>query len=190
MFLYHVAHAVFPAVFVLHAGYRYGWGPGMVGASLAAFGLYVAVVQGALVKPSVNAYGERKVLIFGMLAGILGLLLLAIASTGLMFWLAMPVMALWGFIGPAAQGLMTRLVEPELQGQLQGAGASLMGIGSLVGPTLFTATFALGIKSEWGAPLPGAPYMVAALLLCIALAMALHATRIGATDPIGEGRVS
>ncbi len=177
VFLYHVAHAVFPAVFVLHAGYRFGWGPGMVGLALAGFGICSAIVQGALIKPAVNAFGERAMLLFGMSAGIIGLILLTLAPDSTTFWLGMPLMALWGFIGPSAQGLMTRLVGPDRQGQLQGAGASLMGVASLIGPALFTSAFALGIRPEWGAPLPGAPYLVAAVLLGMALLLAWRVTR-------------
>jgi len=177
VFLYHLAHSVFPAVFVLHAGYRFAWGPGMVGLALAAFGTCSAVVQGLLIKPTVNAFGERAMLLFGMAVGIAGLVLLAITSSELVFWLGMPLMALWGFIGPAAQGLMTRLVGPDRQGQLQGASASLMGIASLIAPTIFTGAFALGIRTDLGAPLPGAPYLVAALLLAFALVLAIRATR-------------
>jgi DHA1 family tetracycline resistance protein-like MFS transporter len=177
VFLYHVAHAVFPAVFVLHAGYRFGWGPGMVGLALAGFGVCSAIVQGGLIKPAVNAFGERTMLLFGMSAGIAGLLLLTLAPDPTTFWLGMPLMALWGFIGPSAQGLMTRLVGADRQGQLQGAGASLMGVASLIGPALFTGAFALGIRPEWGGPLPGAPYLVAAVLLGLALLLAWHVTR-------------
>ncbi|MGE0699189.1 MAG: MFS transporter [Hyphomicrobiaceae bacterium] len=176
IFLYHVAHAVFPAVFVIHAGYRFGWGPGMVGLALAAFGVCAAIVQGGLVKPAVAAFGERAMLIFGMSAGIAGLLVLSLAPNGTVFWVGMPLMALWGFIGPSAQGLMTRLVRADQQGQLQGAGASLMGVASLLGPGLFTGAFAIGISPGWGAPLPGAPYLVAAFLLALALVLAWRVT--------------
>jgi MFS transporter, DHA1 family, tetracycline resistance protein len=115
--------------------------------------------------------------LFGMSAGIVGLLLLTLAPDSTTFWLGMPLMALWGFIGPSAQGLLTRLVGPDRQGQLQGAGASLMGVASLIGPALFTSAFALGIRPEWGAPLPGAPYLVAAVLLGMALFLAWRVTR-------------
>ncbi len=177
MLLYHVAHAVFPAVFVLHAGYRFGWGPDKVGLALAGFGICSTIVQGALIKPAVARFGERAMLIFGMTCGIGGLLLLAFAPDATVFWLGMPIMALWGFIGPSAQGIMTRLVGAEQQGQLQGAGASLMGVASLIGPSLFTGAFALGIAPAWGAPLPGAPYLVAAVLLGLALSLAWRVTR-------------
>ena len=175
MFLFNLAHGVFPAVFVLHAGYRFGWGPGMVGLSLAAFGICSAFVQAVLVRHVVARLGERNALILGMAIGIAGLASMGIAPTSLLFWLTMPVMALWGFIGPAAQAIMTRLVGPEEQGRLQGANSSLIGVASLFAPTLFTSAFAAGIEPSWGAPLPGAAYLVAAALLAIGLAVAIRA---------------
>jgi DHA1 family tetracycline resistance protein-like MFS transporter len=177
IFLYHVAHAVFPAVFVFHAGYRFGWGPGTVGVALAVFGVCSGLVQGVLVKPAVARFGERQMLLFGMGAGILSLAMMALAAHVAAFWLGMLAICLWGFIGPSAQGLMTRLVGPNEQGRLQGANSSLMGLANLIGPGLFTGAFAVGIAPSLGAPLPGAPYLVAAACLGLALAVAVSSTR-------------
>lgn len=177
MFLFNLAHAVFPAVFVLHSGYRFGWGEATVGLALAAFGSCSAIVQGALVRPVISRIGERNALLLGMAFGLCGLLNLAFAPSSLWFWIGTPIMALWGFIGPSAQAMMTRLVKPDEQGQLQGAGASLMGVASLIGPFLFTGSFYLGIDPARGAMLPGAPYLVAALLLAASAAVATRVTR-------------
>lgn len=176
-FLFNLAHAVFPPIFVLHAGYRFGWDVGAVGLALAAFGITGGIVQGALVKQVVGRIGERRAMLLGMACGSVGLFLYAIAPRGWMFLLATPVIALWGFIGPATQGMMTRLVSPSEQGQLQGAGSSLMAVASLIGPTLYTTAFAFGIDSARGAPFPGAPYFVAACLLALAIPVAMRATR-------------
>lgn len=176
MFLFNLSHAVFPAVYVLHAGYRFGWGEATVGLGLAVFGLCMAVVQGALVRPVIARFGERRALLSGMAFGISGFLMMGLASTAPWFWASSPVMALWGLIGPAAQSLTTRLVQPNEQGQLQGAGSSLMGVASLIGPTLFTGSFYLGIDPTRGALLPGAPYLVAATLLACAFVVAARVT--------------
>lgn len=168
MFLFHIAHGVFPAVFVLHAGYRFGWGEGKVGLALAFFGLLAGIVQGALVKPAVARFGERPLLLTGFAGGCIGMAMFALAPSEIWFWLGYPVLALWGFIGPTAQGLMTQEVAPGEQGQLQGAGSSMMGVASLIAPSLFSLTFALGIDPHHGAPLPGAPYLVAAILIALA----------------------
>lgn len=183
MFLYHLAHAVFPAVFVLHAGYRFGWGPGTVGLSLAAFGVCTALIQGLLTRPAVLQFGERTMMIVGMVAGFAGMMVYALAPSAELFWLATPIISLWGFIGPSSQSLMSRVVGADRQGQLQGAGSSLMGVASLIGPFLFTTTFALGIRPDWGAPLPGAPYVVAAMLLAAGLLLVL---RLPETRPLAR----
>ena len=53
--------------------------------------------------------------------GVAGFLIFGIAPTGSWFWLGIPVMSIWGVAGAATQALMTRLVAPDQQGQLQGA---------------------------------------------------------------------
>lgn len=78
-------------------------------------------------------------------------------------------MALWGIAGAATQGLMTRLVAADQQGALQGATTSVQSVSQLVGPFLFTLTFAYFIGG--GAPwvMPGAPFLLASALLLLAL---------------------
>jgi len=82
------------------------------------------------------------------------------------------VMALWGVAGAATQALMTRLVTAEQQGQLQGATASVQSVSQLLGPFLFTLTFAYFIGAQAPVMLPGAPFLLAAVLLLLALLIA------------------
>ena len=81
-------------------------------------------------------------------------------------------MALWGLSGPAIMGLMSRLVSPSEQGQLQGANTSITSVAGLIGPALFTAAF-----SALLGPLPGAAFDLAALILLGAFAVAWWVTR-------------
>jgi len=95
-----------------------------------------------------------------------------VASNGLLFWLGIPVMSLWGVSGAALQALNTQLVAPEQQGQLQGATNSVQSLSQLLGPFLFTLTFAYFIGPDAPAKLPGAPFMLASALLVLALVIA------------------
>jgi DHA1 family tetracycline resistance protein-like MFS transporter len=176
-FLSNLTHAVLPAVFVLYSAYRYGWDEKAVGLALAGVGISSALVQGALVGPLVRRFGERRVMIGGLLAGTAGFMLYAFAPTGPWFVAAIPVVGLWGLVGPASQGIMTRAVGGSAQGELQGAMGSLAGIATVIGPTLFATVFAWSIRD--GAPwhFPGSAYALAGLLLVVAAIIAERATR-------------
>jgi len=171
-FFAQLAHVVLPSTFVLYAGYRYGWDVWMVGLTLAIVGVCSMAVQGGAIGPIVRHLGERRALLLGLLCGALGFLIYGIAPTGLLFCLGIPIMALWGVSGAATQALMTRLVAPDQQGQLQGATASVQSIAQLVGPFLFTLTFAYFIGPSAPVKLPGAPFLLAFVLLLLALAIA------------------
>jgi DHA1 family tetracycline resistance protein-like MFS transporter len=171
-FFSQLAHVVLPSTFVLYAGYRYGWDVWMVGLTLAIVGVCSMVVQGGAIGPIVSYLGERRALLLGLLCGALGFLIYGVAPTGPLFCIGIPVMALWGVSGAATQALMTRLVASDQQGQLQGATASVQSIAQLVGPFLFTLTFAYFIGPSAPVKLPGAPFLLAFLLLLLALAVA------------------
>ncbi|APV50280.1 tetracycline resistance MFS efflux pump [Betaproteobacteria bacterium GR16-43] len=172
LFLMNLAHMVLPSVAVLYMGYRYGWGEMAVGLVLAGVGVCSMIVQGGLIKPVVKRFGERKAMAFGLLCGTVGFVIYGVAPTGMLFLAAVPIMALWGFAGPAAQALMTKHVGESEQGQLQGATASLTSIAGIFGPGLFTLTFAAMITT-----FPGAPFIVAGALLLVAAGVGWIATR-------------
>ena len=77
----------------------------------------------------------------------------------------------------AAMGLMSRLVSGSEQGKLQGANSSLIALAGLVGPWLFTQTFAWSIGPDARWDLPGAPFLLAAALLAAGTALAWRVTR-------------
>jgi MFS transporter, DHA1 family, tetracycline resistance protein len=160
---------VLPSTFVLYATYRYGWDTTTVGLTLALVGVCSMVMQGAGVGPIVKRFGERRTLLLGLAAGALGFFIYGAAPTGELFWLGIPVMSLWGVAGAAIQALTTQLVAPDQQGQLQGATNSVNSIAQLVGPFLFTLTFAYFIGNSAPLKLPGAPFLLAAALLLLAL---------------------
>jgi DHA1 family tetracycline resistance protein-like MFS transporter len=109
--------------------------------------------------------GERRGLLFGLSMGAAGFALYGFASEGWILLLGVPVMALWGFAMPSAQGLLTRHVEAEAQGRLQGALTSLTGVAGIIGPLMFSQILAaaIGPLKSWG--WPGAPFLLAAVLL-------------------------
>ncbi len=176
-FLSSLAHYVLPSTFVLYTAYRYHWGPKEVGIALGLVGIASAIVQAGLTRRLVPKLGERRALAIGLGFGVVGFAIYGLAPTGWWMLAGIPVMAFWGLAGPAGQSLMTSHLAPHEQGRLQGGLSSLMGVAGLIGPGLFTQTFAafIGPQRDWH--LPGAPMLVAALLLLFAMAVAWRVTR-------------
>ena len=181
-FLSNLAHAALPSVAVLYMSYRYNWDTKSVGLLLAGVGVCQIIVQGFLVGRVVKALGERQTIIIGLVCGAAGFTIQAMAPNGAIYSTGVVFMSLWGLMGPALQGLMTRLVTPSEQGQLQGANSSVLGISTLIGPLLFTQIFAafIGAHRDWH--LPGAPFLLSAVLIVSSLTVALRvmATRLQA----------
>jgi len=176
MFLSNLAHAALPATFVLYAGLRYDWDARDVGLVFAAVGVSSAVVQGLVVGPLVRRWGERRVLLAGLACGAVGFCAYGLAPTGALFLASVPVVALWGLASPAAQGIMTRQVGTSQYGELQGATGAVMGVATMIGPSMFATTFAHFIGEGAGLHLPGAAFLLAGLLLAVALLLASGVT--------------
>jgi MFS transporter, DHA1 family, tetracycline resistance protein len=176
-FLSYLAHAALPSVGVLYMMYRYGWDERTVGLTMAGVGVASIVVQGGVTGRAVKQFGERTTLLAGLAFGVAGFAIMGVAATGPAFWLGIPVMAVWGMVNPSSQALMSRRIDGRHQGELQGANSSLMSVANLIGPGLFTLTFAfaIGAAKDWG--VPGAPYLLAAALLAAGIVVGLRATR-------------
>ncbi|MCA9192592.1 MAG: TCR/Tet family MFS transporter [Planctomycetales bacterium] len=162
LLLYQLAHQVYPSVFVLFAGHRFSWGTERVGLFLMVVGIVGVIMQGYVVRRTSGFLGERRMLHVALLFGAAGYLLYAFIDSGRWIWIAIPVFALVGFFSPAIQGLMTKRVGRDEQGQLQGANSSLMGIAGMLGPVIFTRIFYAGINENSDYQMPGAPFVLAA----------------------------
>jgi MFS transporter, DHA1 family, tetracycline resistance protein len=179
-FLFQLAHTVLPSIFVLYAGYRYHWGSDIVGLTMMATGLLGIVVQTQFVGPVVARIGERGALLLGTLGGAAGFALYGLAPNGWLYLASAPVFAIMNFLQPGLQGLITRRVGPQQQGQLQGANQGLQGVASVVGPMIFGLTFAWTVRHDATVHVPGLPIFIAASLLVGAFLLSVrvgHAPR-------------
>ena len=188
-FIGYIAHEVFN-VWALYTIFRYAWREGTIGLSLALVGLCSIVVSSWLVPAMVSRFGERRTLYIGQFFGALGMVFAGLAPSGTVFFLSIPVMVLWTISTPAAQGMMTRRVSESEQGELQGAIGSLCSLAWIMGPGLFTFTFAYFIEPARGWNIPGAPWYLGALLLFVAMLMATRIPKLapvaGIADPGGD----
>ena len=168
-FLYQVAFTVYPSVWSFFGKERFGWEPSMIGLSLALFGIMMAIVQGGLIRPVIRLLGERGTVAFGHVFDIAAFVAIAFVASGTLALILVPIAALAAVITPALQGIMSKSVGPDQQGELQGALVSVGALATILSPMLMTATFARFTAADAPVYLPGAPFLLSALLIAAGL---------------------
>jgi DHA1 family tetracycline resistance protein-like MFS transporter len=177
LFLSYLTQQSLQSTWVLYLDYRYRWTDRAVGLSLALVGICSATVGAGLVRPIVARIGERKAILIGLAIGWIGFAIFGLAPTGRIFLVGIPIMAAWSLCGPSAQGLMTRHVGHNEQGQLQGSVQCIRGLTALIGPSIFTFVYAAALRPGSHLHLPGAPFLLASAILLSALPLAMVATK-------------
>ena len=172
--IYAIATAVYAAVWPFFTAERFGWSPGMIGISLTIYGVCFAVVQGALVKPAIQKFGEYKTVVIGFVFEIFGLGLMSVLTNGFILLFLIPIAAL-GVIGqPALQAILSQGTSDDSQGILQGVLGSLTAVSMIIAPISMTWVFSVFTETSTLFYYPGAPFAVSALLLIIGLIIFLN----------------
>lgn len=170
-FMYFASHAVH-GNWSFYTMYRYDWDERMVGISLGVIGLLVAVVQGGLVRFVNPRIGNGKSILIGFALNAIGQFLIAFAVQEWMVFLFLLPYCLGGLAGPAIQSEITNHVPANEQGQIQGTLASLNSATATFGPLVMTTIFYYFTHDTAPFKFPGAPFVLASLLMIMAWIMA------------------
>lgn len=164
LFLAGIAFFVYPAVWAFFGQERFGWGPGLIGLSLGAYGIGTIFAQGVLIRPILKRFGEYRTVLIGLTIDIIAFASFAFVSNGYMA-IALAVFASIGSImGPALQAILSRAADDNQQGELQGTMAAINALATIVAPLIMTSIFAYFTAADAWLYLPGAPFLLSALL--------------------------
>ena len=168
-FFYQVAFMVYPAIWAYFTEERFGWSPGMIGMSLGAFGIAMAIVQGGIIRLILRWLGDRGTVIYGIIFNFFAFLILGFVENGLIAMLFIPITALGAVVTPALQGMMSRATADDSQGELQGVLTSSAALATIISPMAMTYVFALFAADGSTIYMPGAPFLLSAALMFICL---------------------
>lgn len=177
------AQNVYPATWAFFTIAKFGWSPGLVGASLACTGLGMALVQAFLIGRVVPRIGEARAAIFGMSVAAITCFAYAFATQGWMVFLILFVGALQALAYPSINALMSKQVPPDQQGELQGGAAGLSSIGAIVGPFVMTQTLATFSGPAAAVQFPGAAFVLAGVLFLMSLMLLMTQLKFHAPQP-------
>jgi DHA1 family tetracycline resistance protein-like MFS transporter len=164
-FLIYLAAQAVQANWTFFTKYRFNWSDGMNYISLIVVGVLIGGVQGGLTRVVNPKLGNEKSIYIGLLLYTLGLILFAFASqTWMMFVFLIPY-CLGGIAGPSLQAVISGHVQPNHQGELQGALTSLMSFTTIIGPFIMNDSFAYFTSGKAPFYFPGIHFMIGAVCM-------------------------
>ncbi len=176
-FIYQVAFWVYPAIWAYFTRARFGWDATMVGLSLASFGIAIALVQGGLIRVILRYLGDRGTVIFGLTYNFFAFLALAFVTSSTLALILAPLTAFGAVVTPALQGIASRTVPADAQGELQGVMTSTMALSMILSPLIMTSVFWQFTSESAPFFLPGAPFLVSMVLMVVCAAVYLARPR-------------
>ncbi|NJS14319.1 MAG: TCR/Tet family MFS transporter [Sphingopyxis sp.] len=177
--LWQIASLIYPMLWSYYAADRYGWSPGMVGASLALVGVTMATVQIFLAKRIIGKLGDRQTAMLGLGVGAVIMVGIAITDNPLVALLLILPMGLQSLVHACLTAMMTLRSSASNQGELQGFASGIMALGSIAAPLIYNPLHARFSGANPPLALDGIAFFVAAALALLAL---IILTRVRPSD--------
>jgi DHA1 family tetracycline resistance protein-like MFS transporter len=169
--VYFFASAVYPAVWAFWGMAKFGWSEGVVGLTLAAFGLVTAFFQGFVTGPVVARYGEWRVCLFGLVVAVVAAAGYGLAGSLVAVLILLVIHGPEGFVHPMLVAMMSKAVPEDAQGELQGGISAVMNLAMLFGTVTFAQVFSTFMQQGAAFQTPDAAYFLAAGILALTLAL-------------------
>lgn len=168
-FIYQLAGNVYAAIWPYYTKEAFGFSSREIGFSLGIFGIFFALAQIFLIRFMLSKYKESTVAIIGIILEAVGMAGFLFIFEGWILFLYLPFSALGSVAAPAIQGLMSRRVGDDAQGELQGAISSILAVTTIFSPLLMTQLFAFFTQQGTGHYHPAGAFGVAAILTFLVL---------------------
>ncbi len=169
--LFTVAFTAMEAVYPLFSQHTFGWTAKENGYIFTYVGIVIVLMQGGLVGRLVKRFGERSLLIAGLVMLAAGLALLPWSTHLALMLVALGILSVGdGAVTPTVSALLSLASPREAQGETLGLAQGIAGLGRVVGPLAAGSIFAVAG--------PGAPFLAGSVLVILAMLIALPALPI------------
>jgi DHA1 family tetracycline resistance protein-like MFS transporter len=139
------------SIWVLYGEHQFRWDARTVGMTFAFFGLLYAVSQAFLTGRLTARFGERRTLLIALIADNAGFLMMALATQSWMGFAICIPLAIGGIAMPALQAILSKQVDEDQQGELQGTLVAVMALATIFGPVVVTNFYA-ATKNDYPSP--------------------------------------
>lgn len=180
MFIYTTCHQSYAAVWNFYGAERFGWDAQWIGLTLAVFGLTMTLAQVVAVGPATRLLGETRTVLLGFGLDLLAFGLYGFITSEAVALALLPMTGLASIAGPALNGLMSNATPDDQQGELQGVLAAVSAVAMGLAPLAMTGVFWAFTHKGAAIYLPGAPFLVSAMLMILCMVMLIAPRKTGA----------
>ncbi|MGH2480759.1 MAG: MFS transporter, partial [Ktedonobacteraceae bacterium] len=165
--LYTLAFTGMETVFPLLTEKNFGWHATQNGYVFTYVGFVIVLMQGGLVGRLVKRWGERNLMLGGLVLLGLGLFMLIWSSSLALLLIAVGILSIGdGAVTPTSSAVLSLLTPKDEQGEILGFSQGLGGLGRVLGPLIAGALFTVN---------SGAPFLVGSLFAILAIIVTLPA---------------
>lgn len=168
------ANMVYPTLWAFWGRANFGWSATIIGASLAAYGVGVAITQGVVLPALLKRVSEERVLVFALVVGGVSAVGFGLMDEVWMVAVVLPIACLSDMAPPSMTAIMANATDEDRQGVLQGVLASLSSLTAIASPLIMTPVFRAFADPEARYSLPGAPFLLAGAIMFVLVPLALR----------------
>ncbi len=173
IFVFEFANMVYATLWAFWGREVFGWDGFTIGLTLSAYGILIAGVQAGVLPLMTKRLGDYRTLLVAMAAGVIGLIGFGLVQTAWLVFVILLVASLADMAPPLMTAFAANRVGEDQQGLVQGVIASLSSVAAITAPLFLTAVFERSVNED-GLYLPGAPFLVGALLTVAIIPLVLR----------------
>lgn len=178
LILWQIASLVYPLTWSFYGIAQFDWSSRMIGLSLAAVGVVIALSQTFITGPAVKRFGERDAATIGLITALAGFIAYAFADRTWEAFALLAAIALQSLVQPSLMAMLSRRATPKTQGEVQGVAAMAMGVGSIFAPLILTQPMAYFTGPSAPFHFPGAAFLISATFGVFALILLRRLPRV------------
>lgn len=172
-FLFEFANMAYATLWAFWGREVFGWSTLVIGISLSVYGGLVAISQAAVMPVAVRVLGERRLTIWGLIVSAVAMIGIGFTSAVWTLVVLLPMAALSDLVPPTLSAIAANTADDDRQGMVQGVISSLAAVSAVIAPLIFTPVFGAFTGPDALLYLPGAPFLLGAVIVLSILPMVL-----------------
>ena len=168
---------VYPTVWAYVAIEKFSWTTEAVGYSVAYYGVIAFLSSAIVVQVFLPRLGIRRAVVIALVFEVVALSGIGVATESWMVYAMVTLALVSSMQDPAIRQELSSRVAEDAQGELQGGLSALTSIAMILAPLTYMGLFTVTAGESPIVYFPGAPFLAAAAMSALTLALYLFAER-------------